>query len=142
MEEDDNVQNLNGNRNSNGFVANNDGSNSKKEIQSYNFGNNTNSNQNINSGNLTLPVNAPKGNKAPPPPPVRGATAVGVQPPRPATMNRLKQSDSSFGLHSPDNLPVGFSSGDGETVDLMKKLIDHDLIDLTMIPPPMTPDEV
>ena len=26
--------------------------------------------------------------------------------------------------------------------DLMKKLIDHDLIDLTMIPPPMTPDEV
>ena len=23
----------------------------------------------------------------------------------------------------------------------MKKLIDHDLIDLTMIPPPMTPDE-
>ena len=24
----------------------------------------------------------------------------------------------------------------------MKKLIDHDLIDLTMIPPPMTPDEV
>ena len=24
----------------------------------------------------------------------------------------------------------------------MKKLIDQDLIDLTMIPPPMTPDEV
>ena len=74
-----------------------------------------NSNNALNSGNLTLPVNQTKANKAPPPPPpVRGATASGIQPPRPATMNRLKQSDSSFGLHSPDNLPMGFSSGDGE----------------------------
>ena len=116
MDEDDNVQNLNGNKNSNGFTSNNDRSNSKKEIQSYNFGGNTNANQNFTSGNLTLPVNSSKSSKLPPPPPVRGATAVGVQPPRPATMNRLKQSDSSFGLHSPDNLPLGFSSGDGETV--------------------------
>ena len=100
-------------------MTNNDGINSKKDIQSYNFGNNANSNQIFNSGNLTLPVNSSKGSKAPPPPPVRGATAVGVQPPRPANMSRLKQSDSSFGLHSPDNLPVGFSSGDGETVVML-----------------------
>ena len=74
-----------------------------------------NSNHSLNSGNLTLPVNQGKSNKAPPPPPpVRGATAAGIQPPRPATMNRLKQSDSSFGLHSPDNLPMGFSTGDDE----------------------------
>ena len=93
-----------------------DGIQSKKELQSYNFGNGTsiNSNQHINSGSLTLPVNQVKSNKAPPPPPVRGATATGVQPPRPATMNRLKQSDSSFGLHSPDNLPLGFNPGDDE----------------------------
>ena len=78
-----------------------------------------NSNQPYESGNLTLPVNSSKGGKAPPPPPVRGATAVGIQPPRPATMSRLKQSDSSFGLHSPDNLPVGFSSGDTETVVIL-----------------------
>ena len=119
LDEDDNVQTLNGNKKSNGFVASNDGNNSKKEIQSYNFGNNANSNQTYESGNLTLPVNSSKGGKAPPPPPVRGATAVGIQPPRPATMSRLKQSDSSFGLHSPDNLPVGFSSGDTETVVIL-----------------------
>lgn len=107
---------MNGNKNSNGFATNQDGNQSKKDLQIYGFGNGSsiNSNQTFNSGSLTLPVNQIKSNKAPPPPPVRGATAPGIQPPRPATMNRLKQSDSSFGLHSPDNLPIGFNSGDDE----------------------------
>ena len=40
----------------------------------------------------------------PPPPPLRT---------RPSAINsRLKPSDSSFGLHSPDNLPVGFNPQD------------------------------
>jgi len=97
-------------------------------------------------------------------------------------LGRLKQSDSSFGLHSPDNLgPLGFhqhqevggggqGGGGGQVQELLKKLkatpnggaralpplggphhhrhfqegslvLDRDLIDLTMIPPPMTPDE-
>ena len=42
----------------------------------------------------------------PPPPPLRT---------RPSVINsRLKPSDSSFGLHSPDNLPLGFNPQDGE----------------------------
>jgi len=82
----------------------------------------------------------------PPPPPLRT---------RPSAINsRLKPSDSSFGLHSPDNLPLGFNPQDDKVQDLLKKLkttknfsenalvLDPDLIDLTMIPPPMTPDEV
>ena len=40
----------------------------------------------------------------PPPPPIRT---------RPSGITgRLKPSDSSFGLHSPDNLPVGFNPQD------------------------------
>nr|CAD7394722.1 unnamed protein product [Timema cristinae] len=70
----------------------------------------------------------------------------------------LKASDSSFGLHSPDNLlPVGFRPNDHNIQDLLKRLqedstlpynfaegtlyLDPDIIDLTMIPPPITPDE-
>ncbi|XP_063233819.1 uncharacterized protein LOC134537383 isoform X2 [Bacillus rossius redtenbacheri] len=70
----------------------------------------------------------------------------------------LKPSDSSFGLHSPDNLlPVGFRPSERNIQDLLKKLqeettlpynfaegtlyLDPDIIDLTMIPPPITPDE-
>ncbi|PSN30565.1 hypothetical protein C0J52_26752, partial [Blattella germanica] len=70
----------------------------------------------------------------------------------------LKTSGSSFGLHSPDSLlPVGFRPSDSNIQDLLKKLqedsslpynfaegtlyLDPDIIDLTMIPPPITPDE-
>ncbi|KAK7869046.1 hypothetical protein R5R35_002991 [Gryllus longicercus] len=70
----------------------------------------------------------------------------------------LKPSGSSFGLHSPDNLlPVGYRSNDHNLQDLLKRLqedntlpynfaegtlyLDPDIIDLTMIPPPITPDE-
>ena len=69
-------------------------------------------------------------------------------PPRPPSM--LKPSDSSFGLHSPDVLPVEQQDLEG----LLKRLkddlplpegsliyIDPDIIDLTMIPPPITPEE-
>ncbi|XP_064482269.1 uncharacterized protein LOC135395026 isoform X2 [Ornithodoros turicata] len=65
------------------------------------------------------------------------------------------RSGSSFGLHSPDVLP-GLGTGDKELLELLKKLqsnpdvqlpfaegtlyLDPDIIDLTMIPPPMTPD--
>ncbi|XP_021925317.1 uncharacterized protein LOC110832537 isoform X2 [Zootermopsis nevadensis] len=69
-----------------------------------------------------------------------------------------KPSGSSFGLHSPDSLlPVGFCPSDRNIQDLLKKLqedsslpcdfaegtlyLDPDIIDLTMIPPPITPDE-
>lgn len=72
---------------------------------------------------------------------------------RPPSM--LKPSDSSFGLHSPDvPLPL---NGDGEEKDLeglLRRLqddlplaegsllyLDPDIIDLTMIPPPITPEE-
>ncbi|XP_069677377.1 uncharacterized protein [Periplaneta americana] len=70
----------------------------------------------------------------------------------------LKPSGSSFGLHSPDSLlPVGFRPSDRNIQDLLKRLqedstlpynfaegtlyLDPDIIDLTMIPPPITPDE-
>lgn len=65
------------------------------------------------------------------------------------------RSGSSFGLHSPDMLP-GMASGDRDLLELLKQLqsnpdiqlpfdegtlyLDPDIIDLTMIPPPMTPD--
>uniref|UniRef100_T1IM84 FERM domain-containing protein n=1 Tax=Strigamia maritima TaxID=126957 RepID=T1IM84_STRMM len=69
--------------------------------------------------------------------------------------NNASLIGSSFGLHSPDNLP--FSMHKANLKDLMKKLqcenndlpypfaegtlyLDPDIIDLTMIPPPMTPD--
>ena len=78
----------------------------------------------MNSGNLTLPINHLKFNKAPPPP-VRGATATGVQPPRPSSMNRLKQSDSSFGLHSPDNLPHGLNEADDEVQVSIKNYMKY-----------------
>ncbi|XP_023725676.1 uncharacterized protein LOC111867727 isoform X2 [Cryptotermes secundus] len=70
----------------------------------------------------------------------------------------LNASGSSFGLHSPDSLlPVGFRPSDRNIQDLLKKLqedsslpydfaegtlyLDPDIIDLTLIPPPITPDE-
>ncbi|XP_046406554.1 uncharacterized protein LOC124171414 isoform X2 [Ischnura elegans] len=70
----------------------------------------------------------------------------------------IKQSDSSFGLHSPDTLmPLGSRPTDHELQELLKRLqedkclpydfaegtlyLDPDIIDLTMIPPPITPDE-
>ncbi|XP_029836745.2 uncharacterized protein LOC8040054 isoform X3 [Ixodes scapularis] len=65
------------------------------------------------------------------------------------------RSGSSFGLHSPDMLP-GIGSSDRDLLELLKQLqsnpeiqlpfaegtlyLDPDIIDLTMIPPPMTPD--
>ena len=46
------------------------------------------------------------GKQPPPPPPLRT---------RPSAINsRLKPSDSSFGLHSPDNLPLGFNPQDDQ----------------------------
>ncbi|XP_071744367.1 uncharacterized protein [Lepeophtheirus salmonis] len=83
-------------------------------------------------------------------------TVPPAPPPPPSSASRLKPSDSSFGLHSPDNFPLGFDPKEENGVrDLLKKLktnskedfasgnlvLDPDLIDLTMIPPPMTPDE-
>ena len=58
-------------------------------------------------------TNSPNGSpsheaKVPPPPPVRGVSANPGKPP----LGRLKPSDSSFGLHSPDNLPLGFNPED------------------------------
>merc|ERR1719422_654730 len=62
----------------------------------------------------------------------------------------LKHSDSSFGLHIPDSfnddvqmLIRKFKSDPHMKTNLSdsKVVLDPDLIDLTMIPPPMTPDE-
>jgi hypothetical protein len=71
----------------------------------------------------------------------------------------LKPSDSSFGLHSPDVLMpmTNGVGGEGEEKDLeglLRRLqddlplaegsllyLDPDIIDLTMIPPPITPEE-
>ena len=72
----------------------------------------------------------------PPPPPSSGLEPHAVpgikQPPpppplrtRPSGINgRLKPSDSSFGLHSPDNLPVGFNPQD-DKVQVKTRLRDH-----------------
>ncbi|KAH8025663.1 hypothetical protein HPB51_010747 [Rhipicephalus microplus] len=73
----------------------------------------------------------------------------------PSAPNKRGRSGSSFGLHSPDMLP-GIGSGDRDLLELLKQLqsnpdiqlpfdegtlyLDPDIIDLTMIPPPMTPD--
>lgn len=73
----------------------------------------------------------------------------------PAAAAKRGRSGSSFGLHSPDMLP-GMASGDRDLLELLKQLqsnpdiqlpfdegtlyLDPDIIDLTMIPPPMTPD--
>lgn len=69
----------------------------------------------------------------------------------------LKPSGSSFGLHSPDNLPLTLQNREDDIKALIKQLednsglpytfaegtlyLDPDIIDLTMIPPPITPDE-
>ncbi len=47
------------------------------------------------------------GKAPPPPPPLRTARPSGIT-------SRLKPSGSSFGLHSPDNLPLGFNPQDDE----------------------------
>ncbi|KAK8738768.1 hypothetical protein OTU49_003663 [Cherax quadricarinatus] len=76
-------------------------------------------------------------------------------PQRPSSV--LKPSGSSFGLHSPDNLPITLQSREDDIKALIKQLednsglpytfaegtlyLDPDIIDLTMIPPPITPDE-
>lgn len=78
-----------------------------------------------------------------------GANDTGTPPPA------RTRSGSSFGLHSPDMLP-GIGSSDRDLLELLKQLqsnpeiqlpfaegtlyLDPDIIDLTMIPPPMTPD--
>ena len=70
----------------------------------------------------------------------------------------MKTSGSSFGLHSPDNLPLNVQNRDDDIKALIRQLeensglpytfaegtlyLDPDIIDLTMIPPPITPDEV
>lgn len=77
-------------------------------------------------------------------------------PQRPSSV--LKPSGSSFGLHSPDNLPLTLQNREDDIKALIKQLednsglpytfaegtlyLDPDIIDLTMIPPPITPDEV
>ena len=50
------------------------------------------------------PPPPPPSSDRPYPPPLSQATPAG----------RLKQSDSSFGLHSPDNFPVGFNPQEGQ----------------------------
>lgn len=73
-------------------------------------------------------------------------------PSRPPSM--LKPSDSSFGLHSPDVIPSVAGHEDKDLVGLLRRLqddlplaegsliyLDPDIIDLTMIPPPITPEE-
>lgn len=77
-----------------------------------------------------------------------GAEKITSRPP-----SMLKPSDSSFGLHSPDVLP---NCGEEKDLDgLLRRLqdnpdlpftegilyLDPDIIDLTMIPPPITPEE-
>ncbi|CAN8007000.1 unnamed protein product, partial [Ixodes hexagonus] len=73
----------------------------------------------------------------------------------PEVPTKRTRSGSSFGLHSPDMLP-GIGSSDRDLLELLKQLqsnpeiqlpfaegtlyLDPDIIDLTMIPPPMTPD--
>ncbi|KAF2359462.1 FERM N-terminal [Trinorchestia longiramus] len=73
------------------------------------------------------------------------------------TTGDIKTSFSSFGLHSPDNLPMTAQVRQDDLRSLIKKLednsglpytfaegtlyLDPDIIDLTMIPPPITPDE-
>ncbi|XP_045121311.1 uncharacterized protein LOC123510326 isoform X6 [Portunus trituberculatus] len=80
---------------------------------------------------------------------------AGKTPQRPSSV--LKPSGSSFGLHSPDNLPLNIQSREDDIKALIKQLednsglpytfaegtlyLDPDIIDLTMIPPPITPDE-
>ncbi|KAK8376636.1 hypothetical protein O3P69_009922 [Scylla paramamosain] len=80
---------------------------------------------------------------------------AGKAPQRPSSV--LKPSGSSFGLHSPDNLPLNIQSREDDIKALIKQLednsglpytfaegtlyLDPDIIDLTMIPPPITPDE-
>lgn len=80
---------------------------------------------------------------------------AGKVPQRPSSV--LKPSGSSFGLHSPDNLPLNIQSREDDIRALIKQLednsglpytfaegtlyLDPDIIDLTMIPPPITPDE-
>ncbi|XP_068223986.1 serine-rich adhesin for platelets-like isoform X3 [Palaemon carinicauda] len=80
---------------------------------------------------------------------------VAKLPQRPSSV--LKPSGSSFGLHSPDNLPITMQSREDDIKALIKQLednsglpytfaegtlyLDPDIIDLTMIPPPITPDE-
>lgn len=70
----------------------------------------------------------------------------------------MKTSLSSFGLHSPDNLPTTAHSRQEGLRTIIKQLednsglpyqfaegtlyLDPDIIDLTMIPPPITPDGV
>lgn len=71
---------------------------------------------------------------------------------RPPSM--LKPSDSSFGLHSPDVIPSVSGHEDKDLEGLLRRLqddlplaegsliyLDPDIIDLTMIPPPITPEE-
>ena len=66
----------------------------------------------------------------------------------------LKPSDSSFGLHSPDVIPSVAGHEDKDLEGLLRRLqddlplaegsliyLDPDIIDLTMIPPPITPEE-
>jgi hypothetical protein len=60
----------------------------------------------------------------------------------------LEGNDFSFGLHSPDSFPIELmmSSASQSASKLLKnekkKLTeDSDLIDLTTLPPPLTPDE-
>ena len=82
--------------------------------------------------------------------PKLGSEKSGSRPP-----SMLKPSDSSFGLHSPDVLPNNGEEKDLE--GLLRRLqddpnlpfpfaegtlyLDPDIIDLTMIPPPITPEE-
>ena len=84
-----------------------------------------------------------------------GKAGQGHLPPRPPSL--LKPSDSSFGLHSPDMpLPImnGITGEEKELEGLLRRLqddlplaegsllyLDPDIIDLTMIPPPITPEE-
>lgn len=83
--------------------------------------------------------------------------------PNGSATNKSKR-DSSFGLHSPDNLlPIGMETEDSQIQDILQKIqngngegsqlqlpltfsdgslyLDPDIIDLTMIPPPITPDK-
>ena len=82
----------------------------------------------------------------------KSADALKHGPPsRPSSM--LKPSDSSFGLHSPDVIP-NVAGEEKDLEGLLRRLqddlplaegsliyLDPDIIDLTMIPPPITPEE-
>ena len=70
--------------------------------------------------NYGSPSHHARSSQEAPPPPPRGVTAANPSANKPTALGRLKPSDSSFGLHSPDNLqilPLGLNPSDIEALE-------------------------